>query len=171
MCVGICMCVCVCVCLCVCVCTCVYVCGYLCVCVCFHTGSGSGVGSGIGSETLRKVGSGSEKNHSGSTTLYCLYISFRIQTTRQAKRTRRRWYLHAVEDVHAVEGGLLLVQNGAEVSGPVPHLIVIVHLAPDKKRTVKPRSREGYPDKTRSCDFRSAIGMRIQIRITATEFI
>ncbi len=45
----------------------------LCVCACFHTGSGSGVGSGsgIGSETLRKVGagSGSEKNHSGSTTL------------------------------------------------------------------------------------------------------
>ncbi len=55
----------------VCVCICVYVCGYLCVCVCFLTGSGSGVGSGsgIGSETLRKVGSGSEKNHSGSTTL------------------------------------------------------------------------------------------------------
>jgi hypothetical protein len=67
-CICICMCVCVCVCLCVCVCIlyiCVYVCGYLCICVCFHTGSGSGVGS----ETLRKVGSGSEKNHSGSTTL------------------------------------------------------------------------------------------------------
>jgi hypothetical protein len=75
------MCVCIYVCLClymfvcVCVCICVYVCGYLCVCVCLHTGSGVGSGSGIGSETLQKVGSGYEKNHSGSTTLL-LMISF-----------------------------------------------------------------------------------------------
>ncbi len=54
-------------------------------------------------------------------------------TTRQGRKTTRR-YLHAVEDVHAVECGLLLVQNGPEVGGPVPHLIVVVHLAPDKKR-------------------------------------
>jgi hypothetical protein len=61
MCVCICMCVCVCVCLCVCVCVYVCLCVDICVCVCFHTGSGVGSGSEIGAETLRKVGSGSEK--------------------------------------------------------------------------------------------------------------
>ncbi len=39
-------------------------------------------------------------------------------------------YLHSVEDVHAVEGRLLLVQYGPEVGGPVPHLIIVVHLTP-----------------------------------------
>jgi hypothetical protein len=58
----VCICMCVCVCLCVCVCVCVYVCMCvdICVCVCMFS---------YGAETLRKVGSGSEKNHSGSTTL------------------------------------------------------------------------------------------------------
>jgi hypothetical protein len=42
-----------------------------------HTGSGSGVRA----ETSLKVGSGSEKNHSGSTTLdveHCLSVVFAI---------------------------------------------------------------------------------------------
>jgi len=74
------VCMCVFICMCVCVCLCVYVWIYLCVCVCIHTGSGSGVGSG----TLWKVGSGSgigsEKNHSGSTTLIkCAREMFYIQ--------------------------------------------------------------------------------------------
>jgi len=34
-----------------------------------ETGSGSGAGAEVGAETSLKVGSGSEKNHSGSATL------------------------------------------------------------------------------------------------------
>ncbi len=52
-------------------------------------------------------------------------------------------YLHSVEDVHAVEGRLLLVQYGPEVGGPVPHLIIVVHLTPATKgqRVNKQRTR------------------------------
>ena len=39
-------------------------------------------------------------------------------------------HLYPVEDILGVEAGLVLLEDGLEVGGPVTHLVIVVHLAP-----------------------------------------